>query len=64
MFFIDEVVKYKDYDTIDDKGSYARIFEEEYENIVRERLTDNLLDENYRTYLERELRSPEKVHAG
>lgn len=64
LFFIDEVVKYKDYDAIDDKGSYARIFEEEYENIVRELLTDNLLDEKYRTYLERELRSPEKVHAG
>ncbi|EAD4917371.1 restriction endonuclease, partial [Listeria monocytogenes] len=44
--------------------TYARIFEEEYENIVRDRLTDTLLDEKYRTYLERELESPEKVHAG
>ncbi|EAE3716092.1 restriction endonuclease, partial [Listeria monocytogenes serotype 1/2c] len=64
LFFIDEVVKYKDYGVIDDKGTYARIFEEEYENIVRDRLTDTLLDEKYRTYLERELESPEKVHAG
>lgn len=64
LFFIDEVVKYKDYEAIDDKGTYARIFEEEYENIVRDRLTDTLLDEKYRTYLERELESPEKVHAG
>ncbi|EAF2954821.1 restriction endonuclease, partial [Listeria monocytogenes] len=31
---------------------------------VRDRLTDTLLDEKYRTYLERELESPEKVHAG
>lgn len=64
LFFIDEVVKYKDYEAIDDKGTYARIFEEEYENIVRDRLTDTLLDGKYRTYLERELKSPEKVHAG
>lgn len=64
LFFIDEVVKYKDYEAIDHKGTYARIFEEEYENIVRDRLTDTLLDEKYRTYLERELESPEKVHAG
>ena len=64
LFFIDEVVKYKDYESIDDKGTYARIFEEEYENIVRDRLTDTLLDGKYRTYLERELKSPEKVHAG
>lgn len=64
LFFIDEVVKYKDYESIDDKGTYAKIFEEEYENIVRDRLTDTLLDGKYRTYLERELKSPEKVHAG
>jgi len=64
LFFIDEVVKYKDYEAIDDKGTYSRIFEEEYENIVRDRLKDTLLDKNYRTYLERELQSPEKVHAG
>ena len=53
-----------DYESIDDKGMYAIIFEEEYENIVRDRLTDTLLDGKYRTYLERELKSPEKVHAG
>lgn len=64
LFFIDEVVKYKDYDATDDKGPYAVIFEEEYENIVRDRLTDNLLEDSYRTYLERDLQSPEKVHAG
>jgi type III restriction enzyme len=30
LFFIDEVAKYRDYDQDDDKGDYARIFEEEY----------------------------------
>lgn len=64
LFFIDEVVKYKDYDAVDDKGAYALMFEEEYENIVRDRLTDTLLDPAYRAYLEREINTPEKVHAG
>lgn len=64
LFFIDEVVKYKDYDAVDDKGAYALMFEEEYENIVRDRLTDTLLDSAYRAYLEREINTPEKVHAG
>lgn len=64
LFFIDEVVKYKDYDAVDDKGSYAVIFEEEYENIVRDRLVNTFLDKDYRDYLERELTSINKVHAG
>ena len=31
LFFIDEVVKYRDYDQADTNGEYARVFEEEYE---------------------------------
>lgn len=64
LFFIDEVVKYKDYEATNNKGSYAKIFEEEYENIIKNRLLENLLDSQYRFYLERELNTPEKVHAG
>lgn len=64
LFFIDEVVKYKNYDAVDNKGSYAVIFEEEYENIVRDLLVDTFLDNDYREYLERELTSINKVHAG
>ncbi|MFM4741807.1 type III restriction-modification system endonuclease [Aeromonas veronii] len=30
LFFIDEVAKYRDYSASDEKGVYARIFEEEY----------------------------------
>nr|WP_254678529.1 hypothetical protein [Enterococcus faecalis] len=63
LFFIDEVVKYKDYEAM--MIRYVRKnFRRKYENIVRDRLTDTLLDGKYRTYLERELKSPEKVHAG
>lgn len=64
LFFIDEVAKYKDYQAPNDKGTYAIIFEEEYQSIVRDRLTDTLLDEQYREYLERDIQAPERVHAG
>ena len=30
LFFIDEVAKYRDYSQADEKGEYARVFEEEY----------------------------------
>ena len=39
LFFIDEVVKYRDYDREDTNGEYARIFEEEYIKILNEKLT-------------------------
>ncbi|KJS15560.1 MAG: restriction endonuclease subunit R [Hoeflea sp. BRH_c9] len=53
LFFIDEVVKYRDYDQADEQGEYARVFEEEYAQAV-----DDLLGElpfenaEYRTYLQ------------
>ncbi|AVX87478.1 restriction endonuclease subunit R [Pseudomonas koreensis] len=36
LFFIDEVAKYRDYSTADEKGDYARIFEEEYRQYLNE----------------------------
>jgi type III restriction enzyme len=36
LFFIDEVVKYRDYSAADEKGDYARIFEEEYSQYLNE----------------------------
>ncbi len=36
LFFIDEVAKYRDYSTADEKGDYARIFEEEYQLYLNE----------------------------
>ncbi|MHB1656109.1 MAG: type III restriction-modification system endonuclease [Burkholderiales bacterium] len=36
LFFIDEVAKYRDYAAADEKGDYARIFEEEYSQYLNE----------------------------
>lgn len=36
LFFIDEVAKYRDYSAADEKGEYARIFEEEYSQYLNE----------------------------
>jgi len=38
LFFIDEVAKYRDYAQADEKGEYARIFEEEYTQYLNEML--------------------------
>ena len=52
LFFIDEVVKYRDYSQADEQGAYARIFEEEYEQLKAEYLGELALDnEAYRKYL-------------
>ena len=44
LFFIDEVVKYRDYSREDEKGEYARIFEEEYESLKDEYLSELAID--------------------
>jgi type III restriction enzyme len=52
LFFIDEVVKYRDYVQADEKGEYARTFEEEYELLKAEYLSELAIDnEAYRKYL-------------
>src|SRR5690625_5098570 len=54
LFFIDEVAKYRDYTRADEKGDYARIFEEEYLDAGRVYLDEELAldgDEAYRKYL-------------
>ena len=63
LFFIDGVVKYRDYDHPDEKGEYARIFEEEYEQLKSEYLSELALDnEAYRSYLADI--APEATHKG
>ena len=53
LFFIDEVAKYRDYSRDDEKGEYARIFEEEYALLRDEYLSELVLDnEAYRKYLD------------
>lgn len=49
LFFIDEVKKYRDYDQPDEKGEYARMFEQEYVKILNEYLT--LFETPYIKYL-------------
>lgn len=52
LFFIDEVVKYRDYSQADEQGEYARIFEEEYALLKAEFLSDAALNNRaYRKYL-------------
>jgi type III restriction enzyme len=63
LFFIDEVAKYRDYRADDDKGEYARIFEEEYDLLRKEVLSELPLDNHaYREYLERI--TPDRTHNG
>lgn len=63
LFFIDEVVKYRDYSKDDTKGEYARIFEEEYQLQVDEELSKLELEQDgYREYLSKI--SAEKTHNG
>ncbi|MFR5901697.1 MAG: DEAD/DEAH box helicase family protein [Neglectibacter timonensis] len=55
LFFIDEVAKYRLYDGDNDdgrNGEYARMFEEEYENVVGE-LQRQIGDEAYLSYLDK-----------
>ncbi len=61
LFFIDEVVKYRDYNREDEKGEYARIFEEEYERLRLQHLAES--DNNaYREFLQRD--ETASVHEG
>ncbi len=60
LFFIDEVVKYRDYAAADEKGEYARVFEEEYNLYLNEVL--RLEDTPYMAYLKG--LPVEKTHSG
>ncbi|MFN8997181.1 MAG: type III restriction-modification system endonuclease, partial [Betaproteobacteria bacterium] len=53
LFFIDEVARYRDYTAPDEKGEYARVFEEEYQAHLNEALDLDLQlrDEAYVYYL-------------
>ncbi|MGY6630549.1 MAG: type III restriction-modification system endonuclease [Wenzhouxiangella sp.] len=63
LFFIDEVAKYRDYDQADEKGDYARVFEDEYARLRDEYLSELAIDnEQYRKYLAGI--EPEQTHNG
>jgi type III restriction enzyme len=65
LFFIDEVAKYKYYDEGgEQKGLYARVFEEEYKNAIDLFFSQLPFEEDtdYRTFLERD--EAYRIHAG
>lgn len=63
LFFIDEVAKYRDYAQPDERGEYARVFEEEYALLRDEYLSELAIDnETYRKYLAGI--DPAKTHNG
>lgn len=66
LFFIDEVAKYKYYDESgEQKGTYAKIFEEEFEKAIDVYLNQQLQfveDAEFRKYLEKF--KPSEIHAG
>ncbi|MFK8056231.1 MAG: restriction endonuclease subunit R, partial [Saprospiraceae bacterium] len=62
LFFIDSVVKYRDYDREDTLGEYARIFEEEYAALKKAKLAEIAFESAYHTYLKRD--DAASVHEG
>lgn len=66
LFFIDEVAKYKYYDDDgEQKGTYAKIFEDEFQKAVSIYLDQQLQfeeDADFRKYLEKF--TPSEIHAG
>ncbi len=50
LFFIDEVAKHRDYQNEDNLGDYARVFEEEYQGLVAEALSQLDFDAEAVTY--------------
>lgn len=64
LFFIDEVSKYRQYDEDGNEvsGEYGKIFEEEYLNVLNEKLS--LIDSPYQRYLRSKCSDPHEVHRG
>jgi type III restriction enzyme len=65
LFFIDEVAKYRDYTQADGHGEYAQVFEEEYEALLAEKLSQLDLEGSgagYREFLERD--ATKEIHNG
>lgn len=62
LFFIDEVAKYRRYDSDGnpEKGIFQQIFEEEYARLVNDEF--HIFDEEYNEYLRRS--TPQQVHRG
>ena len=64
LFFIDEVSKYKDYDQEDTRGIYAKMFEEEYADIVENYIGNLDTSNEYKGWLKKTTGSIPSIHAG
>jgi len=60
LYFVGEVVKYRDYSAVQDKGEYARIFEEEYSAYLNEFLEHT--ETSYKNFLK--AIPAERTHSG
>ncbi len=63
LFFIDHVDSYRLYEGPETKGKYAKMFEEEYRNVLSE-LMPTFDDEAYLRYLSDPRNLAEKIHQG
>ena len=63
LFFIDHVDSYRLYEGPETKGKFAKMFEEEYRNVLSE-LMPTFGDEAYLRYLSDPRNAPDKVHQG
>lgn len=65
LFFIDEVAKYRQYDDAGNAtlGEYGKIFEQEYNAVFNEKLQE-LIDSQYKKYLQKMADDVSKVHSG
>ncbi len=63
LFFIDHVDSYRLYEGTESKGKFAKMFEEEYRNVLAE-LKPTFGDEAYLRYLSDPRNAAEKVHQG
>lgn len=63
LFFIDHVDSYRLYDGPETKGKFAKMFEEEYRNVLSE-LMPTFGDESYLRYLSDPRNAAEKIHQG
>ena len=62
LFFVDKVADYRDYKQPDEKGGYARIFEEEYVKVLNEYI--KLYETPYIKYLKTKCSNVNEVHKG
>lgn len=63
LFFIDHVDNYRLYEGLETKGKFAKMFEEEYRNVLSE-LMPTFGDEAYLRYLSDPRNAAEKIHQG